>query len=123
MAILLDEPDASAMAGALVLAEQRRMSAANWLETCMNVDRRGVSVASARLEQARQQLRIEVVPFDLAMAEIARDAFCRYGRGSQHPAKLNFGDCMAYALAKLSGEPLLFKGDDFSQTDIVSALA
>ena len=55
------------------------------------------------------------------MAELARFAHRRYGRGSDHPARLNFGDCMAYALAKHSGEPLLFKGDDFSQTDVTPA--
>jgi len=54
-----------------------------------------------------------------AQARVARDAYRDFGRGSGHPAKLNFGDCFAYALAKATGEPLLFKGDDFSKTDIV----
>ena len=61
--------------------------------------------------------RMEIVPFTEPQARLARDAFKRYGKG-RHPAQLNFGDCMAYALAKETGEELLFKGTDFSQTDI-----
>jgi len=64
--------------------------------------------------------RMEVAPFTEAQARIAREAFKRYGKG-RHPAKLNFGDCMAYALAKETGEELLFKGTDFAQTDIAAA--
>jgi ribonuclease VapC len=65
--------------------------------------------------------QIDVVPFTALHAGVARLAFLEYGRGSRHPAKLNFGDCMTYALAKVTGEPLLFKGDDFSHTDVESA--
>jgi ribonuclease VapC len=68
-----------------------------------------------------QELRIELVPVTPEAASRCRDAYADYGRGN-HPAKLNFGDCFAYALAKLSGEPLLFKGNDFAQTDIEPAL-
>jgi ribonuclease VapC len=64
--------------------------------------------------------RMEIVPFTESQARLARDAFKRYGKG-RHPAKLNFGDCMAYALAKETGEDLLFKGTDFGQTDIAVA--
>jgi ribonuclease VapC len=65
--------------------------------------------------------QIEVVPFDRAQAELAREAYRRYGKG-RHPAALNFGDCFAYALSSLREEPLLFKGDDFAKTDLRSAL-
>ena len=66
---------------------------------------------------------IQPVDFTPAMADVAAEACRRYGRGRGHPAKLNFGDCMSYAVAKVHGIPLLYKGEDFSQTDIVSALA
>jgi len=66
------------------------------------------------------KLRVEIVPFTARQAEIARKAFRRYGRG-RHDAKLNFGDCFAYALAKDAAAPLLFKGDDFGQTDVMAA--
>ena len=66
---------------------------------------------------------IQAVDFTPAMADIAADAFRRFGKGRGHPAKLNFGDCMSYAVAKVHGAPLLYKGGDFSQTDIASALA
>jgi len=63
------------------------------------------------------------LPVTEAQARIAREAYRDFGRGSGHPARLNFGDCFAYALAKAMNEPLLFKGDDFTRTDITSALA
>lgn len=63
---------------------------------------------------------IEVVPVTIEQTEVAREAYRRYGRGN-HPARLNFGDCFAYALARISNEPLLFKGDDFARTDLVAA--
>ncbi|MPZ59075.1 MAG: PIN domain-containing protein [Rhizobiales bacterium] len=68
-----------------------------------------------------EYFNVEVVPVDLAQARIAADAFTRYGRG-QHPARLNYGDCFAYALAASRGVPLLYKGTDFGKTDIASAL-
>ena len=74
------------------------------------------------LRALREELHIAIVPFDAGLAEIAYAAFQRFGRG-RHPAKLNYGDCMAYALARATSEPLVFKGDDFSQTDITPALA
>jgi ribonuclease VapC len=68
------------------------------------------------------ELRIDIVPVDLAQGRLAREAFRRFGKGTGHPAKLNFGDCFAYALAKATGRPLLFKGRDFARTDIEPAL-
>ena len=70
-----------------------------------------------------QLSRFEVVPVDAAMADLAYDAFEIYGKGSGHPAQLNFGDTFSYALAKIKNVPLLFKGDDFSRTDVQSAMA
>lgn len=67
------------------------------------------------------RFRIEIAAFTESQARLAHDAFKRYGKG-RHPAQLNFGDCMAYALAKATGEELLFKGTDFAQTDIAVAL-
>ena len=67
-------------------------------------------------------MRLIVADFTPEHAEAARDAYVRYGKGSGHPAQLNFGDCLVYGFAKVEGEPLLFKGDDFAQTDLVAAL-
>ena len=75
-----------------------------------------------RLDRVVEELEIELLPFDAEMARVARQADDRYGR-TRHPAKLNFGDCIAYAASKVTGEPLLFKGNDFPQTDITPALA
>lgn len=79
-------------------------------------------VASRRFDQFIAEADIRVEPVTPSQARIARDAYRDYGKGSGHKAALNFGDCFAYALAKETGEPLLFKGDDFSCTDIASAL-
>lgn len=97
------------------------MSVATWLELCLVLDRR--SVAHARkLDQLVEALAIDLVPVSVEQARIAREAYRRFGRGSGSPAKLNYGDCFAYALAVLTGAPLLFKGEDFSHTDVRSAL-
>ncbi len=121
LAIMLQEPDSDAYLDAVMTAPVRRMSVANWLEATMVVDGRGTDNAIARFEEFMDGARIELVPVSLGQATIARRAWRVYGRGN-HRARLNYGDCFAYALAKETGEPLLFKGDDFSQTDIESAL-
>ncbi len=118
---MLQEPDSDAYLDAVMTAPVRRMSVANWLEATMVVDGRGTDNAIARFEEFMDGARIELVPVSLGQATIARRAWRVYGRGN-HRARLNYGDCFAYALAKETGEPLLFKGDDFSQTDIESAL-
>jgi len=79
-------------------------------------------ILSKQLEQLLEHLSVSVVPVTTAQARIARRAHREYGRGSGHPARLNFGDCYSYALSKDTGEPLLFKGDDFSRTDVVPAI-
>jgi ribonuclease VapC len=97
------------------------MSAASYLEAAVIVDRRGGAVAQQFLDQVIKTLRIEIVPFTLGQALWARSAYRRFGKGSGHPAQLNFGDCMSYALAAERRQPILFKGGDFTQTDLEPA--
>lgn len=97
------------------------MSAANYVEVGIVVDAQRNPVASRRVDDAIAQARIQIVPVTEAQARIARDAYRDFGKGSGHPARLNYGDCFAYALAKEAGEPLLFKGNDFSKTDVEPA--
>jgi ribonuclease VapC len=122
IAILAGEPDARAFAEAIAGAEICRMSAAGYLETAIVVDARKDAVASAQLDELLAVLAIAVEPVSVAQARIARQAYRDYGKGSGHPAQLNFGDCFAYALAKDKGEPLLFKGADFARTDLGAAI-
>ncbi|HEX3410607.1 MAG TPA: type II toxin-antitoxin system VapC family toxin [Stellaceae bacterium] len=122
IAILRDEPEAAACAEAIEAVPHRRMSAANFVEAAIVIDGSRDPVASRRFDDLvnEAQLIIEVVTE--VQARIAREAYRDFGRGSGHPARLNFGDCFAYALARATGEPLLFKGDDFGHTDIAPAL-
>jgi ribonuclease VapC len=122
LAILRDEPEASVMAQAIEEAAERRISAATWLEAAAVIDGSRDPVASRRFDELVDVARIAVVPVTEAQARIARAAYRDFGKGSGHPAGLNFGDCFAYALAKDTGEPLLFKGRDFVHTDVVPAL-
>lgn len=108
------------MLDALGGAERRLLSAASLLEASMVTLRKGDE--KQRLDMLVRQVRLEIVPVSESDAAIGADAFRRYGRGSGHPANLNFGDCFAYALARSRNLPLLFKGDDFVHTDIVPAL-
>ena len=121
LAIVLREPDRERYVDAILQAASRRMSVSNWLEATMVVDRRGTLFAADRLEEFMQDAAIELTPVSISQATIARRAWRTFGRGV-HPARLNYGDCFAYALAKESREPLLFKGNDFAQTDVVPAL-
>lgn len=122
IAILQDEPEAAAFATVADAAAQCRMSAANFLEAAIIIDGRRDPIASRRLDDLLAVLRVVIEPVTAKQAQIARDAYRDFGRGSGHPARLNFGDCFAYALARDRGEPLLFKGDDFSHTDVTPAL-
>jgi ribonuclease VapC len=121
VAILRNEPDAAACARAIEAAPRRRLSAVNFVEAAVVIDIARDPIASRRFDELLKEAEITVEPVTEAQARIAREAFRDFGRGSGHPAKLNFGDCFAYALAKASGEPLLFKGEDFSQTDVMAA--
>src|SRR5437667_2917563 len=122
IAILRDEPEAAACAAAIEAASRRSLSAANFVEAAIVIDASRDPVASRRFDDLVREAQIIVQPVTKAQARIAREAYRDYGRGSGHPARLNFGDCFAYALARESGEPLLFKGDDFARTDVEPAL-
>lgn len=122
VAILFDEPEMPAFAQAMEDAVDCRISAANFLETAIVIDRWGDPVVSRRLDDLVDSVGIVIEPFDEVQANLARAAYRDFGKRSGHPARLNFGDCFAYALARQRGEPLLFKGNDFVHTDIRSAL-
>ena len=120
VAVVLGEPDAEVFRDVLgtgVIA----LSAASLTETRMVVESRAGMDATRDLDLLVADAEIDVVAYDSAHAEAAHAAWRRFGKG-RHPASLNLGDCMAYATARLAGAPLLFKGDDFAQTDIASAL-
>ena len=120
LAILLAESDAARYEQAISKAWPRRMSAVALLEATMVIEGRGGPVAGDDLDRLLQAAEIELVPVTLEHAEAARRAWRRFGKGN-HPAALNFGDCFTYALALTTGEPLLFKSDDFVHTDIEAA--
>ncbi len=110
------------MALAIERAQVRKISAANYLETAVVIDASRDPVASRRFDEVVDTAELRVEPVTHDQARIARDAYRDFGKGSGHKASLNFGDCFAYALAKFTGEALLFKGTDFSHTDITPAL-
>ena len=117
IAILQDEPERPVFVRKLAQDPARLISAANWLETAIVIDDRFGEAGARDLKLLLIEAAVEIVPVTAAQAELARAAYRRFGRGN-HPAKLNYGDCFAYALAQETGEPLLFKGNDFGQTDI-----
>lgn len=121
LAVLNREPDAVRYEEAILDAAPCRISVANMLETSIVVESRGGAEAGRELDAYLEHARIEPAPVTTEHLEVARQAWRRYGKG-RHPAALNFGDCFAYALARVSAEPLLFKGDDFARTDITTAL-
>jgi ribonuclease VapC len=115
--ILFQEPGAEGALRALGSAPTPKMSAPTLLET-ETVYGSVAGFGSGAVLELVDRLEIEVLPFTLEHAREARLAYARYSKGQGHPARLNFGECISYALARLSGEPLAFKGDDFSQTDL-----
>jgi ribonuclease VapC len=117
LAILLGENETETFARAIEKAEHCSISAANWLEAAVVIDNRGDPVASREFDQLLRRAEIVIEPVTAQQAEIARQAYRDFGKG-RHSAGLNFGDCFSYALAKSLDEPLLFKGDDFGQTDV-----
>jgi ribonuclease VapC len=120
VAILRNEPDAERMTRSIAGAATRVVSAGNLLEAGIVIEAKLGDQGARDLDLYLLKLGIEVVPFTPRQADLARKAYRRFGKG-RDPAGLNFGDCVAYALAKESGEPLLFKGNDFSRTDIAAA--
>lgn len=121
VAVLLREADAARYAGALGAATALHMAAPTWLEVSMVATGRGGVEARRELVQVSKQLGIQIVPADAVLVEAAYEGWLNYGKG-RHAAGLNYGDCFSYALAKLRQEPLLFKGEDFSLTDITAAV-
>lgn len=118
LAVVLAERDEPKFLSAIVSARSRSMSVANWLEATIVVESRGDPLSTRSLDRFVRDAQIELVSVTVEQTGLARIAWREYGRGN-HPA---FGDCFAYSLAKLRQEPLLFKGDDFAQTDIEPAL-
>lgn len=117
MAILLDEPERAVFVGAMLDSADCRISAGSWIELAAVLTRREDDRTEALYGLVRA-FEISIEPVDIEQGRIGHAAYRRYGRGSGDPAQLNLGDCFSYALAKATGQPLLFKGDDFPQTDV-----
>ena len=122
VAILTDEPGSTVLNDLLISTDGSVVSAASYLETGIVLDRHGRGPVTDALDDYLEGAALSVAPVTARQARIARAAYRDFGRGSCHSAKLNFGDCFAYALAIERDEPLLFKGDDFTHTDVRSAL-
>lgn len=120
VAILEQESDAEGFSNAIAAAETCLVSAATVVETGMVIFSRYGEPGGRLVDQLLRESAVEVVPVTEDHARLAREGFARYGKG-RHRARLNFGDCFTYALAKASGHPVLFKGNDFSQTDVAIA--
>ena len=118
IAILRNEPEAAAFAAAIESTAHCRISAVNYVEAAVVSDQSRDPIARHRFDELAQEIALRVKVVTGEQARLAREAYRDFGKGSGHPARLNLGDCFAYALAKASGEPLLFKGDDFSLTDV-----
>jgi len=116
-AILFDEPDAAALEGKIVNDPVRLMSAATWLEAVIVIEARLGDPGGREFDLWLHRAEVEILPVDAEQVDMARRTWRRFGRG-RHSAGLNYGDCFSYALAATHGEPLLFKGDDFTKTDV-----
>lgn len=123
LAIMLEEEDGDAFEDALLLAPKRHhvMSPVNYLEAAVRLDGLNGTNKGAELDNMLIDFGVELVAVTPKQAKLAREAYRRYGKGN-HEARLNLGDCFAYALAKARDEKLLFKGDDFRHTDVEAAL-
>lgn len=119
LALLLGEEGAAAIAAAIEADPRRLISAATALECALVIEARKGPPGGRELDLFLHATGAEVVPFTAEQLALARDAWRRFGQG-RHPAALNFGDCFSFALSKLSGEPLLFRGDGFSRTEVAS---
>ena len=117
IAILHDEPERRSYVEAIEIADSRLLSVANWVEISIVIEARHGAEGTRDLDYFIERAAIELVPVDTEQGRIAREAFRRFGK-VRHRAGLNYGDCFAYALAMVAGEPLLFKGDDFGHTDV-----
>lgn len=117
LAILQDEPERRALIAAIEEAASLSMSTATFVETSIVIGARYGGDGLRDLDLFLAKAEITLVPVDTEQAHAAREAFLRFGKG-RHPAGLNYGDCFSYALARTLGQPLLYKGEDFSQTDV-----
>jgi len=120
IAVLFNEDDAKIYAQLITQSGSRRMSAATFVETAIVVETQTKTNGSRQFDAFMRLADIAIEPVTEEHAHIARQAFIDFGKG-RHAAGLNYGDCFSYALAKATGEPLLFKGKDFSKTDLVAA--
>ena len=122
IAILRGEDDAEVYARALAAGDVRRLSVASYLECGIVLDRQRDPIVSRGLDNLLEEAEFVIEPVTERQARLARVAYADFGKGSGHPAGLNFGDCLSYALAQDLREPLLWKGDDFGHTGVRSAL-
>ena len=121
IAILFDEPEAQALLSQIAVAEVCRLSSASLVEIGIVLRRDAAAQRRAAFNEMLRLFSIKIEPVTEEQAYLALDAYDRFGKGTGHPAGLNYGDCFSYALAKQSGEPLLFKGNDFTHTDLEAA--
>jgi ribonuclease VapC len=121
LAVLCDEPERRPFNEAIEAAESVALSAASFVETSIVIEVRFGAEGIRDLDHFLSRAGLEIREVDAEQAYVARRAFTEFGKG-RHPAGLNFGDCFSYALAKVRGERLLFKGNDFAETDIESVL-
>lgn len=121
LSVVFHEADRTVYRDAILSAVRPVISAANWLEGAILLERRGDATASARYGPVCEALGLTIEPVTQTQALLAREAYRSFGKG-RHPAGLNLGDCFSYALAKERDEPLLFKGEDFARTDVRRAL-
>ena len=119
IAILLGEPEAESFAKLIIGDSKRLLSAFSLIETSIVIESKKGEPGGRELDLLLHRTGIDTIALDAEQSELARYAWRNYGKG-RHAAGLNIGDCCSYALSKYSGEPLLFKGDDFSKTDIES---
>ncbi len=118
VAIIKREPEQAAFSAVLEAEKDLKISAATYLEASIVLDGMKKPEISRTLDDLIERAQIEIEPVTAEQARIARQAYRDYGRGSGHPANLNFGDCFSYALARAKREPILYKGDDFGHTDL-----
>lgn len=121
LAVLFEEPEKNGFRDLMLMRTELAMSPVNYLEAAVRADDKRHPKKGAELDSLLKALGIAIAAVDARQALLAREAYQRFGKGN-HPARLNLGDCFAYALAKARGEPLLFKGDNFRQTDVEAAL-
>ncbi len=121
IAILFDEPEAEALLSQIAVAEVCRLSSASLVEIGIVLRRDAAAPRRAAFDEMLRLFSIKIEPVTEEQAYLALDAYDRFGKGTGHRAGLNYGDCFSYALARQSGEPLLFKGNDFTHTDLEAA--